>query len=130
MQSFYCTVHSNAACRFLVDYEHLALTIIGDLILLYDISQSNNLGDGSLAEPICFVIARHFCLLGHYHDTTVAIESHNAAGLECICDQFRVTKEIHHVLTFQKYDLPDVQLIVEIWRLIEDLGDVWLEFSG
>ena len=39
------------ALRFLVDYEHLVFTIIGDPILLYDVAQSNDVGDGSLAEP-------------------------------------------------------------------------------
>ena len=43
--------------HFLVNYELLVLTIIGDPILLYDIAQSNIVGDGSLAEPNVFVIA-------------------------------------------------------------------------
>ena len=65
--------------RFSVDYEHLVLTIIGNLILLYDISQCNNVGDGSLSEPNVFVVARHFCLVGHYHGTAVALEFHTDA---------------------------------------------------
>ena len=81
--------------RFSVDNEHLVLTIICDPILLYDIDQSNNVGDGSLAESNVFVIARHFCLVGHYHGITVDLESHTAAGLERLCDQFRVAKKIH-----------------------------------
>ena len=24
-------------------------------------------------------------------------------------------------------DIPEVQLVVEVWRLVEELGDVWLE---
>ena len=36
---------------------------------------------------------------------------------------------MHCGLTVQKYDFPEVQLIVEIWRLIEELSDVWLKFS-
>ena len=32
-------------------------------------------------------------------------------------------------MTAQEYYLPEVQLIVEILRLIEELCDVWLEFS-
>ena len=45
--------------RFLVDYEHLVFDIISDPILLYDVAQRNNVGDVSLAEPNCFVVARH-----------------------------------------------------------------------
>ena len=45
------------ALHFSVNYELLVLTIIGDPILLYDIAQSNIVGDGSIAEPNVFVIA-------------------------------------------------------------------------
>ena len=38
--------------RFSVDYEHIFLTIIGYPIFMYDVAQSNNVGDGYLAEPI------------------------------------------------------------------------------
>ena len=78
--------HILFALRFLVDYEHLVFTIIGDPILLYDIAQSNDVGDVSLAEPNVFVIARHFCLVGHYYSTTIAIASHAAAGFVSLCD--------------------------------------------
>ena len=97
--------------------------------MLCDIDQSNNVGDGSLAEPNVFVTALHFCLVCHYHGTTVALESHTAAGLEHICDQCRVAEKILCGLAVQKYDLPEVQIIVEIWRLIEELGEVWLKLS-
>ena len=113
--------------RFLVEYEHLVFAIIGDPILLYDVAQSNDVGDGYLSEPNFFVIARHFCLVGHYHGTTIALESHAAAGLVSICDQCLVAEKIHCGLTVQKYDLPEFQLVVEVWRLVEELGDVWLE---
>ena len=73
------------------------------------------------------MIARHFCLVVHYHGTTIAIESHAAAGLVRLCDQCLVAEQIHYGLTVQKYDLPEVQLVVEVWRLIEELGNVWLE---
>ena len=52
--------HICFSLRFSVDYEHLVFTIIGDLIFLDDVSQINDVGDGSLAEPIFFVIARNF----------------------------------------------------------------------
>ena len=67
--------------------------------------------------------------MGHYHGSTVAIESHTSAGLESLCDQCRVAKQIHCGLTVQKYDLTEFQLIVEILRLIEELYDVWLKLS-
>ena len=114
---------------FLVDYEHLVLTIISDPILLYDISQSYNIGYGSLAEPNVFVITRHLCLVGHYYGSTTALESHTATGFERLCDQCYIAEQINCGLTVQSYYLPEVKLIVEIWRLIEELCDVWLEFS-
>ena len=76
-----------------MDYEHLVFTIIGDPIFLYNVSQSNDVGDGSLAEPNVFVMARHLCLVGHYHGTTIAFESHAAAGLVSLCDQFMVAEK-------------------------------------
>ena len=42
------------AIYFSVDYENLVFTIIGEPILLYDVAQSNDVGDGSLAEPNLF----------------------------------------------------------------------------
>ena len=54
---------------------------------------------------------------------------HTAVVLERLYDQFRVEKQIHRGLAVQKYDILEVQLIFEIWRLIDELGDVWLEFS-
>ena len=101
-----------------MDYELLILDIRGEPILLYGISQINNVSDGSLAELNVFVIARYSCLLVHYHGTTVALELHTAALLERLCDQFQVAKTIHCVLAFQKYDLHEVEFIFEIWRLI------------
>ena len=38
------------ALRFLLYYEHFDFTIIGYPILLYEIAQRNDVGDGSLAE--------------------------------------------------------------------------------
>ena len=80
-------LHIRFVLRFSVDYEHIVLTIIGDPIMLYDISQNNNVGDGFLAEPIFFVVTRHFCLVGHYHGSTIALEYHTAAGIERLWDQ-------------------------------------------
>ena len=65
----------------------------------------------------------------HYHGTTVALESHTASGLERLYDQCWVAKKIHHGMAAQKYDLPEVQIIVGIWRLVKDLGDAWPGFS-
>ena len=45
-------LHIRFVLRFLVDYEHLFTTIISDPIFLYDIAQSNNIGDGSLNKLI------------------------------------------------------------------------------
>ena len=114
--------------HFLVDYEHIVLTIIVELIFLYDIAQSNNVGYGSLAEPNIIFVACHFCIVGHYHSTTVVLESHTAALLEGLCDQCRVAKQIHRGMDVQEYYLSVVQVIVEILCLVEDIFDVWLEF--
>ena len=65
------------------------------------------------------MIAHHFCLVGHYHGTTIALESHAASGLVSLCDQCMVAEQIHCGLTVQNYDLPEVQLVVEVWRLVE-----------
>ena len=122
-------LHIWFALRFLGDYEHLVLTIIGDPILMYEVAQSNDVGDGSLAKPNVFVISRHFCRVGRYYGIIIALDSHADAGLVRICDQFMVAEQIHCGLTFQEYDLPEVQLVVEFCRLVEDIGHVWLEFS-
>ena len=122
-------LHIRLFLRFSADYEHLVLTIISESIFLYDISQINNVCDNSLAKPDIFVVTHHFCLVGHYHGSTVALKLHSAAGIECICDKFRVAKKIRCVLAVQNYDLHEFHLIVEIMRLIEELCDVWLEFS-
>ena len=100
--------------RFSVDYEHIVLTIICEPILMYYISKRNNVGDGSLSELNVFVISRHFYLVGHYHGTTIALESHAASGLLSLCYQGLVAEKIHCGLTVQKYDLPEVQLVVEV----------------
>ena len=96
---------------------------------MYDVAQSNDVGDGSLVEPNVFVIARHFFLMGHYHGNTTDLESHGSAGLVSLCDQCLVAEQIHFGLTVQKYNPPEVQLVVEVWRLVEELVNVWLKFS-
>ena len=45
-----------------MEYENIVLTIISDPILMYDIAQSNNIGDGSLAKINVFVVTHHFSL--------------------------------------------------------------------
>ena len=66
--------------------------------------------------------------MGHYHGTTIALESHAASGIVSLCDQCLVSVQIHCGMTVQKYDLPEVQLVVKVWSLVGELGDVWLEF--
>ena len=56
------------------------------------------------------------------------VEYHAADGLVSLCDQCLVTEKIHCELTVQKYDLREVQLVVEFRCLVEDLGEVWLKF--
>ena len=75
------------------------------------------------------MVARHFRLVGHYHGVTIALESNTVSGLVSLCNQCLVAEQIHCGLTVQKYDLREVHLVVEVWRLVEDLGDVWLKLS-
>ena len=72
----YSELHILFTICFSVDYEHIVLAIIGDPILLYEVAQRNDVVNGSLVEPNVFVTARHFCLVGHYHVTTISLESH------------------------------------------------------
>ena len=81
-----------------------------------------------LLNQFFFLVTRHFFLVGTYYGFTVSLKSHTAAGLERLYDQCPVAKKIHCELTVQKYDLPEVQHIVELLRQIEELCDVWLEF--
>ena len=59
--------------------------------------------------------------MGPYYGSTVALKLHTASELEHLCDQFRVAKQIHRGLAVQEYDFPEVQIIVELLRLIEEL---------
>ena len=61
-------------------------------IILLD-SQSTNV----------FLIARHFYLVGHYHSTTIALESRAASGLLSLCYQCLVAEKNHCGLTVQKF---------------------------
>ena len=67
--------------------------------------------------------------MGPYHDSNVVLKLYTSDGIERLCYQCWVAKQTNCGLNVQKYDLPEVQIIVEIWRLIEDIGDVWLKFS-
>ena len=67
--------------------------------------------------------------MSHYHGTTVALESHTSSGLELLCDKCRFAKQIDCGIAIQEYDLPEVQLIVEILLLVEELCNVSLELS-
>ena len=71
-------------------------------------------------------IARHFCLVGHYHGTTIALESHAVAGLLSLCNQCLVAEQIYFRLTVQKYE---VHIVIKVRRLIKDLGDLWIKLS-
>ena len=73
------------------------------------------------------MVTRHFFLVGRYHCSTVALKSHTAVGIEFLYDQLLVAKKIHCGLTVQKYDLPEVYLIFDILRLIEELLYAWLK---
>ena len=48
-------LHIWFSLRFSVGYEDLVFTIIGDPILMYDVAQINDVGDGSLAEPTSLI---------------------------------------------------------------------------
>jgi hypothetical protein len=62
--------------RLSVHNNHKIVTIICDAILIYQIAQCNDIGDGSGAEPYSFVVALHCCLSSNYHGAAIALESH------------------------------------------------------
>ena len=67
--------------------------------------------------------------MGPYHDSNVVLKLYTSDGIERLCYQCWVAKQTNCGLNVQKYDLPEVHLIIEILSLIEKLCDVWLEFS-
>jgi hypothetical protein len=71
--------------------KHLIVTIICDAILLKQISQSDDVGDGSCAEPNILVLARHSGFPSHYHSTTIAFQFHGCGGFASLAYQGCIT---------------------------------------
>jgi hypothetical protein len=67
-----------------VYHKHLIITIVSDSVLLDDIAQSDDIGDGFLVVPHVRMIARHLCLVGNHHGSTIALQSHTLAGSESL----------------------------------------------
>jgi hypothetical protein len=47
-----------------------------DMVLIYQIAQSNDIGNISGAEPKSLVVTRHSCFSSYYHGATVALQLH------------------------------------------------------
>jgi hypothetical protein len=62
--------------QLLVHNKHQIVNIICDAILIYQIAQCTDIGDGLGAEPYSFVVALHRCLSSNYHGTDIALESY------------------------------------------------------
>ena len=77
-------LHIRFVLHFSLEYKHLVFIIISDPIFMYDVAQSNNICDSSLAKPNIFVVTRHFFLVIPYNCFTVALKLHAVSGLECL----------------------------------------------
>jgi hypothetical protein len=93
--------HIRIALRLPVYNKHLIVTIIRDVILLNQISQSDDVGDGSCAEPNILVVARHSGFPSHYHSTTIAIQYHDCGEFASLAYQGCITEKIHSRMTVQ-----------------------------
>jgi len=69
-------VHVWFAGQLVVDNEHQLVTVIGDVVLLDQVAQGQNVSDGSLAELHFLVVAIKHCLMAYHHRSTIALQSH------------------------------------------------------
>ena len=59
-----------------VHNERFVITVIGYLILLDQVLECDDIGDGIFAEPNVFVVSRDRCFVGDPHSTTIALQCH------------------------------------------------------
>ena len=65
-------LHIRFALRLSVDHKLDFSTIVSDVILFDKIFQTNDVGDGLLADPNLSMVSRNPSFVGHLHLTTVA----------------------------------------------------------
>jgi hypothetical protein len=82
--------------------KHQIVTIICDTILIYQLAQCYDIGNGSSAEPYSLVVTLHRCFSSYYHCATVALESHTCFRLANLAYQGCITEEIHSGLTIKE----------------------------
>jgi hypothetical protein len=80
---------------------HLIVTIIRDAILLNEIAQSDDVGDGSCDDPNVIGVARHSVFVSHYHSTTAAFQYHDCGGFASLAYQGCIIEMINSLLTAQ-----------------------------
>ena len=69
-------LHVWLVLRFTVDHEHPIITIICDVVLLDQVAQRDDVGDGLVTVPHIFVVPKHLCFLCHSHCTNITLQSH------------------------------------------------------
>jgi hypothetical protein len=62
--------------RLLVYNNHQIVTVIRNAILIYQIAQCNDIGDGSVAELYSLAVAIHRFLSSYYHCANIVLELH------------------------------------------------------
>ena len=75
------------------------------------------------------LLNKNICDSPQFLYATIDINYHAAAEFVSLYNQCLVAEQIHCGLTVKKYDLLEVQIFVEVWRLVEELSNVWLKFS-
>jgi hypothetical protein len=76
-----------------VHNKHQIITIICDMILIYQIAQCNDIGNGSGAEPYSFI----------------SLESHAGYLFANLAYEGCITEEIHSGLTVKKDELLEIE---------------------
>ena len=78
-----------------VDNESMVAAVVRHSILLDDVLEGNDVGNGFLAEPYRLVVALQFRLLSHFHAATVASNTHGGLRVEYLHHHVRVADQIH-----------------------------------
>jgi hypothetical protein len=68
--------HIRSGLRLPMDHKHQIITIVCDVVLIYQIAQSNDIGNSSRDEPNSLGVAQNSCFSIYYHGSTVSLQSH------------------------------------------------------
>jgi hypothetical protein len=119
--------HIRLGFRLSVSNKHQIITIICDTVLIYQIVQCDDIGNGSSVEPYSLVVTLHRCFSSYYHGATVALESHTLFRLDNLVYQGCIAEKIHIGLTAKEDNLLKIEFDQGAC-LVEKLSDYWLEF--